>query len=40
MEKDNYILNVINEIKVVLEKNNYRKKRYSSDILWLNKKKA
>lgn len=40
MEKDNYILNVINEIKAVLGKNNYRKKRYNSDILWLNKKES
>lgn len=40
MEKDNYILNVINEIKVVLGKNNYRKKRYNSDILWFNKKES
>ncbi|SFD17313.1 dynamin family protein [Clostridium uliginosum] len=34
MEKNNYILNVINEIKEVLEKNDYRKKRYDNDVEW------
>lgn len=38
MRKNNYILNVINEIKEILEKNDYRKKRYNNDVDWFKKK--
>ena len=39
METNNYILNTINEIKEVLEENDYRKNRYNRDLEWfgLNK---
>lgn len=39
MGKDNYVSNIINEIKEVLEKNDYRKKRYRSDIEWFEERK-
>ena len=39
MKKDNYILNTINEIKKVLEKNEYRKKRYNKDVEWFEERK-
>src|SRR5471030_545486 len=39
MKKDNYILNTINEIKIVLEKNDYRKKRYNKDVEWFEDRK-
>lgn len=38
MGKDNYILNVIEDIKGVLEKNDYTKERYSNDVAWLDEK--
>lgn len=38
MEKETYILNVINDIKRVLEKNDYVKKRYEHDLKWLNER--
>ena len=38
MEKETYILNVIDEIKEVLEKNNYTKKRYEHDLNWLDER--
>lgn len=38
MEKDNYILSIINEITDVLQKNDYTRERYSNDVLWLNEK--
>ena len=39
MKKDNYILNTINEIKKVLEKNDYRRKRYNKDVEWFKERK-
>ena len=39
MRKDNYILNTINEVKKVLEKNDYRKKRYNKDVEWFEERK-
>ena len=39
MRKDNYILNTINEMKKVLEKNDYRKKRYNKDVEWFEERK-
>lgn len=39
MEKETYMLNVIEQIKQVLEKNDYIKKRYAHDLNWLNEKK-
>ena len=39
MEKDNYISNTINEIKKVLEKNEYRRKRYNKDMEWFEERK-
>ncbi len=39
MGKDNYILNTISEIKEVLEKNEYRKKRYNKDMEWFEERK-
>ena len=39
MKKNNYILNTINEIKKVLEKNEYRKKRYNKDVEWFEDRK-
>lgn len=39
MKRENYILNVIDEIKSVLEKNDYIKKRYEHDLNWLNERK-
>lgn len=38
MEKETYILNVINDIKGVLTKNDYVKKRYENDLKWLNER--
>ena len=39
MKKDNYILDTINEIKKVLEKNDYRRKRYNKDVEWFEDRK-
>jgi len=39
MGKDNYILDTINEIKEVLEKNEYRRKRYNKDMKWFQERK-
>ena len=39
MGKDNYISNTITEIKKVLEKNDYRKKRYNKDVEWFQERK-
>ena len=39
MKKDNYMLNTINEIKKILEKNEYRKKRYNKDVEWFEDRK-
>lgn len=39
MEKNNYILNTVDEIRNVLEQNDYRKKRYNYDIEWFEEKK-
>ncbi|MBW6410543.1 dynamin family protein [Clostridium weizhouense] len=39
MEKNNYILNTVDEIRNVLEQNEYRKKRYNYDIEWFQEKK-
>lgn len=36
MRKEKYILNVINDIKNVLEKNDYTKKRYEHDLRWFD----
>lgn len=36
MKRENYILNVINDIKNVLEKNDYTRKRYEHDLKWIN----
>ena len=36
MQKEKYISNTINEIKKVLEKNDYRRKRYNKDVEWFN----
>ncbi len=38
MEKDNYILSIINEITDILQKNEYTRERYSNDVEWLNEK--
>ena len=38
MGKDNYISNTINEIKEVLEKNEYRRKRYNKDMDWFRER--
>ncbi|MDO5516118.1 MAG: dynamin family protein [Clostridium sp.] len=38
MKQENYILNVINDIKTVLEKNDYTKKRYEHDLKWLKER--
>lgn len=38
MEKDNYILSIINDITEVLQKNDYTRERYSNDVKWLNEK--
>ena len=38
MEKDNYILNIINDITEVLQKNDYTRERYANDVEWLNEK--
>lgn len=39
MIKDGYILNAIEEIKDILQKNDYRKTRYNKDIDWLEERK-
>jgi len=39
MGKDNYISDTINEIKDVLEKNEYRRKRYNKDMEWFQERK-
>lgn len=39
MIKDGYILNAIEEIKDILQKNDYRKTRYNKDIEWLEERK-
>lgn len=39
MNKDNYILETIEKIKSVLKQNEYRQKRYSNDVEWLNQRK-
>lgn len=39
MRNDNYILDTINEIKKVLQKNDYRKKRYNKDLEWFEDRK-
>jgi len=39
MKKENYILNTINEIKKVLQKNDYRRKRYNKDVEWFEDRK-
>lgn len=38
MERDNYILSIINEIIDILQKNDYTRERYSNDVEWLNEK--
>ncbi|EKQ55212.1 MULTISPECIES: dynamin family protein [unclassified Clostridium] len=38
MGKDNYILNIIDEIISILEKNEYRKNRYNNDIEWFERR--
>ena len=38
MERDNYILSIINEIIDILQKNDYTSERYSNDVEWLNEK--
>ncbi|WP_297422930.1 dynamin family protein [Clostridium sp.] len=38
MGKDNYILNIIDEIINILEKNEYRKNRYNNDIEWFERR--
>lgn len=38
MNRETYILNVIDDIKSVLEKNDYIKKRYEHDLNWLNER--
>ena len=38
MKRETYILNVIKDIKGVLEKNDYIKKRYEHDLNWLCEK--
>ncbi len=38
MEKDNYILDIINDISEVLQKDEYAKERYFNDVIWLNEK--
>jgi GTPase Era involved in 16S rRNA processing len=38
MRKDNYILDTINEIKEVLDKNDYRIERYNKDIEWFEER--
>ena len=38
MEKDNYILSIIDNMKDVLGKNDYARERYSNDLVWLNEK--
>lgn len=38
MKKDNYILSVIDEIKEVLQKNEYVRERYYNDVAWLQEK--
>jgi len=40
MKNDNYMLNTINEIKKVLEINEYRKKRYNKDVEWFEDRKT
>lgn len=40
MRKDNYILNIIDEIRGVLSKNNYRENRYNRDIAWFEERKS
>jgi GTPase Era involved in 16S rRNA processing len=39
MSTCNYISNTINEIIEILEKNNYRKKRYNKDVEWFKERK-
>ncbi|AOR23463.1 dynamin family protein [Clostridium taeniosporum] len=39
MNKNNYILQTIEDIKNVLEQNEYRKNRYNNDIEWLQQRK-
>ena len=39
MEKNNYILNTIDEIKEILQKNDYRKERYSNDVEWFEQRR-
>jgi len=39
MKKQTYILNIIDDIKRVLEKNDYIKKRYEHDLTWFNQRK-
>lgn len=39
MREDKYISSIINQIKEVLEKNDYRKKRYNRDIQWFEERK-
>lgn len=38
MREDKYISKIINQIKEVLEKNDYRKKRYNRDIKWFEER--
>lgn len=38
MGKDNYIADTINEIKVILEKNEYRVRRYNKDMDWFRER--
>lgn len=38
MKRETYILNVIKDIKGVLEKNDYIKKRYEHDLNWLSER--
>lgn len=39
MREDKYISSIINQIKEVLEKNDYRKKRYNKDVQWFEERK-
>ncbi|MDR3593262.1 dynamin family protein [Clostridium sp.] len=40
MMKKSYMLNTIDEIKKILEKNEYRKKRYNKDIEWFEERRG
>lgn len=38
MKKENYMANANNEIKEILEKNDYRRKRYNKDVEWFQER--